>query len=194
MSNTAIEYARIDELNKFILQKALGTLHVNESSIIPFVLEENNENEKIKEEKDMIVAKISEQILATIQRDVFEDGEISQSEQYMLEKYNDCIGIYIKEALMQIYLDYYANEHVLNGVLTMISAKTYEDMEPQGQIIALGLLQHKDVYVRDKAIQVFERWNSKKGIHILENLHCDQQWLQNYVNKVIKYLKRDGVE
>lgn len=58
--------------------------------------------------------------------------------------------------------------------------------------MALGLLQHENIYLRDRAIQVYEQWNSKKGINVLKTLKCDQKWLQDYVDKVIEYLERDG--
>ena len=76
----------------------------------------------------------------------------------------------------------------------MLGILSYEQASPQGQIMALGLLQHENFSVRDKAIQTFERWNSKKGINILSHLNCDDIWLQNYIDKVIKYLERDGID
>ena len=78
------------------------------------------------------------------------------------------------------------------GLLTMFGSLSYESASPQGQTMALGLLQHENFSVRDKAVQTFERWNSKKGINILSHLSCDDIWLQKYVSKVIKYLERDG--
>lgn len=74
----------------------------------------------------------------------------------------------------------------------MMGSLSYNDAYPQGQTMALGLLQHECITVRDRAIQVFERWNSKKGINVLKSLHCDRVWLQKYVDKVIQYLERDG--
>ena len=74
----------------------------------------------------------------------------------------------------------------------MMGTLNYEKAEPQGQTMALGLLQHEDISVRDRAIQAFERWNSKKGLTVLKSLHCDIKWLERYVNKVISYLERDG--
>lgn len=53
---------------------------------------------------------------------------------------------------------------------------------------------NKILSVRDKAIQCFERWNSKKGLAYLRNVSCYPKWLQNYVDKVIMYIERDGME
>lgn len=92
------------------------------------------------------------------------------------------------DALMKIYMNKYNDEHVLLGVMEMISCMKYEDVDPKGQIMALGLLQHENIYLRDRAIQVYEQWNSKKGINVLKTLKCDQKWLQDYVDKVIEYV------
>ena len=131
-------------------------------------------------------------ILSTIASDEFEDGEISNSERYMKNNMTLETKDYILDALMQIYINKYNDEHVLLGVMEMISCMKYEDVEPKGQVMTLGLLQHENIYLRDRAIQVYEQWNSKKGIDVLKTLKYDQKWLQDYVDKVIKYLERDG--
>lgn len=76
----------------------------------------------------------------------------------------------------------------------MISSLSYEESCPQGPIMAVGLLQNKSNTIRDRAIQAFERWNSKKALTVLESLKCDKKWLQDYVDKVILYIKRDGID
>ena len=101
---------------------------------------------------------------------------------------------YIMEALMQIYLKNLQNVHVLEGILVMISSVPYEVVEPKGQTMAIGLLTNKELLVRDRAIQCFEQWNSKKGLGVLKSLDCQPKWLQRYVDKVIMYIERDGTE
>ena len=76
----------------------------------------------------------------------------------------------------------------------MCGRVSYDDAFPELQTMAIGLLQHKDDEVRDRAIQSFERWNSKKGLNVLESLRCEKTWMQRYVNKVIEYIKREGVD
>ena len=76
----------------------------------------------------------------------------------------------------------------------MVSCVPYEVVQPKGQAIAMGLLSNKELLIRDRAIQCFERWNSKKGLDVLKSLDCQPKWLQKYVDKIIKYIERDGVE
>ena len=139
-----------------------------------------------------IVNQYKSDILNVITNDIFEAGIISQSEFYISDTANEDNVEYIREAANELYLEYYNNPHILTGLLIMMGTLNYEKAEPQGQTMALGLLQHEDISVRDRAIQAFERWNSKKGLTVLKSLHCDIKWLERYVNKVISYLERDG--
>lgn len=131
-------------------------------------------------------------ILGVILNDTYEDGTITKSEEYI--KTTFCLenSENIKSAIMKLYLSNLENPHVLTGLLTMIGCIPYNVALPQCQIMALGLLQNRDISIRDKAIQVFEKWNSKSGIPVLKSLKCDKKWLQKYVDKVIQYLERDG--
>lgn len=150
------------------------------------------QNANINIDRKAIVKEYENTILSIISTDEYEDGVISNSERFIKEKLSIQSKEYILDALMQIYISKYDDEHVLLGVMEMISCMKYDEAEPKGQIMALGLLQHKNIYLRDRAIQVYEQWNSKKGISALKNLRCDQKWLQDYVDKAIKYLERDG--
>jgi hypothetical protein len=149
-------------------------------------------SDSIVASREEIIEEYRNSILSVIAHDEFEDGEISDSEKYMQQTMTAENRDFILKALMKIYIERYNDEHTLLGVMEMISCKKYEEVEPDGQVMALGLLQHKNIYLRDRAIQVYEQWNSKKGIDILKELKCDQKWLQDYVDKVIMYLERDG--
>lgn len=146
------------------------------------------------ETRDKIVSQYANEIRGLIQQDEFFDGEVSQSEHYMIEAYERGQMDYIADALMTIYSSSLGDAHMLEGILTMISCVPYEATAPKGQIMAMGLLTNKTLAVRDKAIQCFERWNSKKGLGYLKNIVCSPNWLQKYVEKVIMYIERDGTE
>lgn len=140
------------------------------------------------------INKMYNEINTIINRDEYFDGEISQSEIFMKKACEQGQIDYIMEALMQIYLKNLQNVHVLEGILVMISSVPYEVVEPKGQTMAMGLLTNKELLVRDRAIQCFEQWNSKKGLGILKSLDCQPKLLQRYVDKVIMYIERDGTE
>lgn len=160
---------------------------LRQSDLDPFLASERAARKKV-------VLQFKRDILNLISNDYYEAGFVSQSEQYIQNTENENNIEYIREAANELYLEYYNDTHVLTGLLIMMGTLDYETAEPQGQTMALGLLQHEDISVRDRAIQAFERWNSKKGLPVLKSLHCDRAWLQRYVDKVISYLERDGVD
>lgn len=153
----------------------------------------DKKQDEVKEEK--LINRISFEIKTTILNDVFEDGEISNSVRLMNTLCQEYSLSYVKSAIMKLYTDYYGDpdaEQIMTGILAMISSQSYSRMNPEGQIMSLALLQHKSLYIRDKAIQAFETWKSKQGIKILRGLKCDQKWLQEYVDEVIEYLEEVG--
>lgn len=157
----------------------------------------NNDKELEREFEEFRKGKImqfSNEISLIINHDEYVDGEISQSEIFMKEAYENKQMDYVMEALMQIYMDNLSNIHVLEGILVMISCVPYEVVQPKGQAMAMGLLSNKELLIRDRAIQCFERWNSKKGLDVLKSLACQPKWLQKYVDKIIMYIEKDGIE
>ena len=147
-----------------------------------------------RDARKIVVKQYKTDILNVIRNDTYESGFVSQSEYYISNNATEANYEYIREASNELYLEHYNDSQVLTGLLIMMGTLSYEEAEPQGQTMALGLLQHEDISVRDRAIQAFERWNSKKGLPVLRSLHCDRSWLQRYVEKVIAYLERDGVD
>lgn len=144
--------------------------------------------------REKAISQYENEIRILIRQDEFIDGEVSRSERYMKEGYEQGQLDFIADALMRVYSSNLGDAHMLEGILTMISSVPYEAISPKGQIMAMGLLSNKALSVRDKAIQCFERWNSKKGLGYLKNISCSPKWLQNYVDKVVMYIERDGIE
>lgn len=142
--------------------------------------------------KEQMVSKYYEEILSTFLNDEFIDGEISSSEIYMKDNFDKYTKGYILEALNKILLDNFGDSHIIEGVLTMISSIPYKEAYPQGVTLCVSLLSHQNFEVRDKAVQTFERWNSRSGISILERLHCSPAWFQKYIDDVITALKEEG--
>lgn len=178
--------------------------HINESVFYnPFANDNSStfgnpkketEKKSIIVSKDILIQQYKNDILSVVRNDTFEDAIRTKSEDYIQENFNESTSEYLKPALMQLYLDNLSNSHILTGLLMMIGSISYENIAPEGQIMAMGLLQNKDISIRDRAIQTFERWNSKKGIPVLSSLKCDRKWLQRYVDKVIMYIEKDGID
>ena len=144
------------------------------------------------ETRQSIISQYVNEISILIRQDEFVDGEVSESALYMVDAHKNRQIDYVADALMIVYSSNLSDAHMLEGILTMIASVPYEVIAPQGQIMAMGLLTNKMLSVRDKAIQCFEKWNSKKGLEYLKNIDCSPNWLQKYVDKVIMYIERDG--
>ena len=134
------------------------------------------------------------EILSIIQADDYEEGRISMIEKYMEKDFSKSEIDFIKHIAQKIALENLSNTKIINGILRLITSRSFDQMYPEGQYIGLALLQNKNITLREKGIQVFEYWRSKKGIKILKSLDCDKPWLQSYVNTIIEYLELYGTE
>ncbi len=147
-----------------------------------------------KEKRDRLILEYANEIRARILQDEFIDGEVSNSERYIIDLSNSVHFDYVTDAIMRVYSNSLDDVHILEGILSMISCVPYDLVSPKGQIMAMGLLTHKVLLIRDRAIQCFEKWNSKKGLMYLKNIQCSPKWLQTYAEKVIFYIERDGTD
>lgn len=133
-------------------------------------------------------------LLSLMHDEYYEAGEIPPSETY-IKQIADKYGWQKTQLWLQkIWLDHFHDSHILVGLLHVLSHFPYKDVEPGAVAMALGVLQHSDMNVRDYAIKAFENWNSKKALPVLQKLNCDAKWLQNYVNQVIDVLEKEGVD
>ena len=177
----------IDPATDISVTSSITSENSNDSSI-----ESDDIQKKFAQYKKIKVDEYSEEILSIFMNDEFIDGEISRSEVYMEKHFNENTSIYILGALNDILIKNFDAPHVLEGILTMLSSISYKAASPEGVSMCASLLGHKSLEVKDKAVQTFERWNSKKGIIILENLDFQPMWFQNYINDVISALKEGG--
>ena len=162
---------------------------INESD---YVIEEfiNYKNFIAQEE---MIKQYQQDIENIILNDDYEDGVISKSENYILNIKEENIPM-VRNALNRLYLHNIINPTLLIGIMTMIGTLSYAQASPEGPTMALGLLHHNNITVCDKAVKAFEKWKSKEGINVLRSQNYDKVWMNNYVNKVIKYLESEGMD
>lgn len=98
---------------------------------------------------------------------------------------------YTLKAISKIYVENYDSEEILTKILNAISEVDYRKVGEIGEMIAISSVANKSLIVKQKAIETFEKWNYKGAITILENLDIREQWLKNYINKIINNLKED---
>lgn len=121
-------------------------------------------------------------------------GQISTAEQFMLERAYSLPVKIITQVLLQIYHDYCGDEHIVSGILQMFSCVPYDNVMPEAGVMLMGVLAHKNTNLQDNAIQLFEHWNSKKCLSLLKNAKCNEVWLKKYLDEVIEYIEKEGID
>ena len=84
------------------------------------------------------------------------------------------------------------NEHILEGVLHILSNYDYEDINPFGISIALAATVNHSPVVQDLLISCFESWDSPDGIDILEKMNLEVPWLKRYRDEIVIQLKNNN--
>lgn len=155
----------------------------------------------IKKATSFISSNYYDTILSIIKNDVFEDGELSKSQLFIeslnsTHEYNKVVS-----SLLCIYDDAFQMsdaDQVFVGLLTMLSSRPFDDLilSNRGSVIHMlsSLFENEDVYLRDKVVQVFEKWNVKRFIPLLSEHNEEVKWLKKYIEEVIKYLEEGGID
>lgn len=143
---------------------------------------DSDENEEDESDYESV-----KNILETkMNRSDVEWGEISEFDEYVMNNIQD---ENVLKAINQIYLDNFDNEEILVKILHSISEIDYKLVNPYGQTIAIAAISNKNLVVKQKAIETFERWQNEDSIKILENIDVREKWLKKYVQKVLEDLR-----
>jgi hypothetical protein len=120
----------------------------------------------------------------------FEYGFLSSADKYT----QDVITRYpsdTKELLNDLFIIHYGDTRIVIGILQIISHIDYMLISPNGPTMALAALAHRDPEVRECGIRAFENWNSAESLKVLRNTHCQEKWLQNYLEEVVANLEQE---
>ena len=124
-------------------------------------------------------------LLSIMRGENYTSGECAPSERFVAQAIEQMGSEHTMRLLMNVYESSYDSPQILIGLLHMISHFRYDIVRPYGPIMALGLLQHSSFSVREFAIKAFENWDNKDTLIFLKNIHCDNEWLQSYLEDVI---------
>lgn len=128
----------------------------------------------------------AKKLLQIMRNEEYIAGEIPESEKYVRTVLAEIGPERTMFWLTHIYETNFDKPAILIGLLHILSHFSYSTVSPNGPIMALALLQHRSASVREFAIKAFENWNSKQSLMFLRNIKCDQQWLQDYLEEVIR--------
>lgn len=188
---TSFDFSHNRSIDYSLPRKAPNTNTINTTKPIIDKQEELKKANQILKKETLKYKNI---ILQLIQSDYYDDNHISNIEIFMKSDCNEDNISCILDAAEMIIKDNKTDEHIVEGILTLISSKSYDDVNPKGMLICQSLLRVKNYSIQDKAIQTFERWNSKKGIEDLQDLEFVEPWLKKYADDVIFYLRKYGTD
>lgn len=135
-----------------------------------------------------------ERLLAKIRICYFEAGILSEADYYfkdLVKKYGSIE--YPLSLLSDITNHNINNEHILEGVLHILSNCDYSSINPVWISIVLAAAVNHSPVIQDLLISCFESWDSPDGIDILENLELDTPWINTYRNEVVSQLKANNI-
>lgn len=187
------EYISDTKIIKIVLENILNEYNDNMKKIYNSLYESFN-NRIIKsifeydENTETDYETIKTILEVKINRSEVEWGVISEFDEYVIENIQN---ENVLKAINQIYIDNFNNEDILIKILNAISEVEYEKVNPYGQTIAIAAISNKNLVVKQKAIETFERWHNEESIKILENIDVREKWLKKHVEKVIEDLKED---
>lgn len=184
ISKKIIEIAFNEYTNN--MKKVYNSLYECFNNIIIKSIYDSDSEVEDKNEKDYdAIKKILE---IKIKRSDVEWGKISEFDEYVI---NNIQENNVLKAINQIYLDNFDNEDILIKILNALSEIEYNLVTPFGQTIAIAAISNKNIVVKQKAIETFERWKNEDSIKILENVDVKEKWLKKYIKKVIEDLKEE---
>lgn len=132
----------------------------------------------------------SKKLIQLIREQDFEYGIDTPADELVRHAFHQNIEI-TKQWLNEIFIENYDNEVILLGILRVLSHFEYADITPQGPTVALAALANSNPEVREGGIRAFENWGNLESLNILENVQCDEEWLNEYLQQVVYDLREE---
>lgn len=197
-----IDFTKIEELSLidlpalwkyFNILSKQSTSHAIERSDIHFVQSSDSSDiipvkktiDLTQEEKTRLVSKI--------RACYFEPGIINDADRYFssLVKEHNSFDEPLK-ILSDITNHNIDDDHILEGVLHILSNYEYSEIDPFGISIVLASAVNHSPVIQDLLISCFENWGDRQGIDILEKLDINTEWIKQYRDEVIDFLKSES--
>jgi len=129
-----------------------------------------------------------EHFMILLSESIFEFGFETPAERYVrvsLDRY----GAFARDWLTRIFHRHYNKPSELCKILRTIAHFDYEKVSSQGAIMATAALFHVDAEVRECGVRCFENWEERSCLRILQNCRFPEDWLSEYVRRVIADLE-----
>lgn len=133
---------------------------------------------------------IKKRLIAIIQSCYFEAGIWTEADEYF-DRLKTTRGDAVNSLglLSDIVNHNLSNDHILEGVLHILSNYSYAELDPYGITISLACALNHSPVIQDLLISCFEKWEAVEAIDILQQLEIEDPWLIEYRDEVIEQLK-----
>jgi hypothetical protein len=92
--------------------------------------------------------------------------------------------------LLELFMENQKDVTVLMAILRTLAHMKYKMVKPLGLRMALAALNHDDEDVRDCGVRCLENWECTEALPVLKSLRYPEEWLQKYVEQVIRDLTK----
>lgn len=131
-------------------------------------------------------------LLSAILSSPFEPG-VGSSVDDLLRDALDLHGKLTLQWVSDLFLANFDKPAVSGDLLAYSSRLSYEEASPTVVLMAIAGINHTSVRVQEAAIRAFENWANADSLKVLENVHLNAKWLQEYVAEVIDDIKAANV-
>jgi len=132
----------------------------------------------------------SSKFLQLLREQDFEYGVDTPADELVRKCFHENEAI-SKEWINNLFVENFNDQTVLMGILRVLSHFNYQEVVPQGPTIALAALANTSAEVRECGIRAFENWGSLHSLKVLENVNCEEKWLNDYLKQVIADLQEE---
>lgn len=88
----------------------------------------------------------------------------------------------------ELLLQNFTSNTVVSNILHLLKSEEYSNIFPEGVAIAIACLSSQYNDIKELAVQCFENWENPDCVKYLKNYSTGIQWLDEYVQEVIKEL------
>jgi hypothetical protein len=141
-------------------------------------------DEKNQKERDAF----KKQFMASIKASIFDYGYSSEAEKYFLSIL-DSFGERSLLWLNEVFTENFDKIGIVEGVLRVIANIPIRKIGAIGITMATAAVSHKSDIIKENAIRAFENWDETQCLPVLENIECSNSYLNDYLTKVIRYIK-----
>ena len=165
--------------------------NISQNTDIVFWSPSNIDENLINKKRALQLEKeFTQDLITYLCEDDFEYGYENRAD-FLVKSQMEVNMLATKEWLNKIYVNNFNKPEVLISILRLVARIQSDCIFPEGKMMAIAALSHKDPIVQECGIRAFESWGTLDSLNILQNVKVSSDWLQEYLDKVIEDIKSE---